>query len=122
EVDQGGGTVNEDGISLYSSQTRVELSNEDFNDPKREIKDGLKEEKNKNEILNKLKTLESNLSKEKEIKEQLKQNHTKAKQEFDLKLKRLENEVKKYKQRYEGKNEIWSKNPLKRKNNWNKII
>ncbi|CAI2200184.1 11357_t:CDS:2, partial [Funneliformis geosporum] len=58
EVDQGGGTVNEDGISLYSSQTRVELSNEDFNDPKREIKDGLKEEKNKNEILNKLKTLE----------------------------------------------------------------
>ncbi|CAI2200120.1 47_t:CDS:1, partial [Funneliformis geosporum] len=64
EVDQGGGTVNEDGISLYSSQTRVELSNEDFNDPKRKIKglktqeDELKEEKNKNEILNKLKTLE----------------------------------------------------------------
>ncbi|CAG8554540.1 13805_t:CDS:2 [Funneliformis caledonium] len=69
EVDQDG---NEDGITPYSPQTRKELSI-DYKDPKQ---------------------LDSNLSIEKASKKQLEQIHTKAKKEF-------ENKVKSYTQRYE---------------------
>ncbi|CAG8520026.1 17861_t:CDS:1 [Funneliformis caledonium] len=110
---------NDDGITPYSPQTRKELSSDDYEDPKQVIKrlkhkkdefkleynllkKELREVKGNNEELIKLRRkLDSNLSKEKASKEQLEQNHTKAKKEFDSKLKSLESEVKFYKQRYE---------------------